>query len=238
VGKDKLRRFAEIKTFGNVFEYDPSEIIQQDLPLKGKWNSVYFKNDNPLVVELACGKGEYSVGLAQIFPDKNFIGIDIKGNRIWRGAKTAVDNGMKNVAFVRTRIEMIYSVFEKKELDEIWITFPDPQPNKPMKRLTSSRFLKSYFPLLKSDASIHLKTDSAELYEYTLEVIRLNGFEILAHTSDLYHSDLVDKAFSIYTHYEKLFLNKNKKITYIHFKLRETDGDYFEPEKIISNTNR
>ena len=224
--KRKLQRFAEIATFSNVFQHKQFEQDVQDFPLKGTWNKEYFKNDYPIIIELGCGKGEYTVGMAEKFKDKNFIGIDLKGNRIWRGAKTALENKLHNVAFLRSRIENIEKIFEPGEVSEIWITFPDPQPQlgREKKRLTSPLFLSLYRNLLKPDGVIHLKTDNAPLYEYTLEKIRENNFHLLGATSDLYkeqenlskekHSD---ELFSIKTFYEKKFSDFGFKICYLKF---------------------
>src|SRR5688572_33160801 len=171
MAKNKLQRFAELRTFSNVHEFLFTE-RETDFKLKGKWNTDHFKNSNPIVLELGCGKGEYSNGLAEKYPNLNFIGVDIKGARIWRGSKTAQEKKLLNVAFLRTQIEFIESCFEKEEVSEIWITFPDPQPNKEKKRLTHPVFLNRYKNILKQKGVIHLKTDSAELYEFTLETIR------------------------------------------------------------------
>ncbi|HPV56712.1 MAG TPA: tRNA (guanosine(46)-N7)-methyltransferase TrmB, partial [Tenuifilaceae bacterium] len=177
MAKNKLRRFAENETFENLFQPTMSDVMNGDFHLKGKWRSDYFKNSNPIVLELGCGKGEYSVGLAKMFPEKNFIGADIKGARLWRGAKTAVEEKMSNVAFIRTRIEHIASFFAPEEVDEIWVTFPDPQPRekKSKKRLTSSRFLNHYAKFLKPNGIVHLKTDSQALHAYTKAVIEYNN---------------------------------------------------------------
>ena len=219
MGKNKLQRFAELKTFLNVFEFLFTE-RNTDFKLKGKWSSDYFKNNNPIVLELGCGKGEYSIGLAEKYPNKNFIGLDIKGARIWRGSKNAQEKNLHNVAFLRTQIEFIESCFAKDEVSEIWITFPDPQPNKEKKRLTHSIFLDRYKNSIKPGGIIHLKTDSAELHEFTLEVIEENKIKLLDSTNDLYGSSdpARDEVKAIKTHYEKLFTAKGKKITYLKFQ--------------------
>jgi tRNA (guanine-N7-)-methyltransferase len=197
-------------------------------PMKGKWNSDFFKNDHPIVLELGCGKGEYTVGLAQRYPHKNFIGVDIKGNRIWLGAKQALDSNMSNVAFMRTRIDFIEAVFDKNEVSEIWITFPDPQPQKTRarKRLTSPPFLNRYKNILAPGGLIHLKTDSFLLYEYTLEVIKENNYQLLEHTNDLYgkrdithFGDDLGEVGAIKTFYEKKFSDLGFKINYIRFRM-------------------
>jgi len=216
VGKDKIRRFAEIAEFPNVLQLDEGK------PMAGKWSREFFKNDHPLVLELACGKGEYTVNLAQMFPDRNFIGIDYKGNRIWRGAKTAVEDGINNVGFLRIQIENIGDYFLPGEVDEIWIIFPDPQPqlSREKKRLTSQRFLDKYKPLLKPGGIIHLKTDNDGLHAYTVEKIAELGMVKHIQTEDLYHSAYADEVLSIKTYYERKYLKDNKNINYLKFSFR------------------
>lgn len=232
---NKLERFAEMKTFSNVVQASYNEIFNKNHELKGKWNSGFFTNNNPLVLELGCGKGEYTVNLAQYYPEKNFIGMEIKGARIWKGAKMAIQANLKNVAFIRTRIDFIRSFFSENEVNEIWITFPDPQPKKAKKRLTSPCFLNLYKPLLdKENAIIHLKTDNRDLYEYTLDVIKINNLNLIRHTSDLYQSDCLDEITSIKTFYEQLFLKEGKLITYIEFTLN-TDKQLIEPPEKETN---
>ncbi|MDB5008830.1 MAG: tRNA ((46)-N7)-methyltransferase TrmB [Mucilaginibacter sp.] len=213
MGKDKLKRFAEIDTFSNVLQLDAGKAY------KGKWNTGFFKNSNPVVLELACGKGEYTVNLATMFPDKNFIGIDYKGNRIWRGAKTALEEGVNNVAFLRIQIEMILDHFSDGEVDELWITFPDPQPqiSREKKRLTSPRFLDKYKLILKPGGNINLKTDNDGLHVYTAEKITETGLKLHIKTEDLYFSDYADEVLSIKTYYEKKYLKDNKNINYLKF---------------------
>lgn len=213
MGKDKLRRFAEIATFSNVIE------LENGKPLKGNWTRHQFKNNHPLVLELGCGKGEYTVNLARLYPEKNFIGIDYKGNRIWRGAKTAIEENIPNVAFLRIQIENITDYFSENEVDEIWITFPDPQPqiSREKKRLTSPRFLEKYKAILKTGGLIHLKTDSDLLYTYTKEKANELGLNIHIETNDLYASALPDEILSIKTYYEKKYLAQNKNINYLKF---------------------
>lgn len=213
MGKDKLRRFAEIASFNNVLE------LEEGKALKGKWNEVQFKNSNPLVLELACGKGEYSVNLARLFPEKNFIGIDYKGNRIWRGAKTAIEEGIENVAFLRIQIENILDYFDAGEVYEIWITFPDPQPqdSREKKRLTFPRFLDMYKIILQTGGILHLKTDNDALHAYTHEKIAELGLQLHVRTEDLYRSDFADEVLSIKTYYEKKYLAKEKNINYLKF---------------------
>lgn len=213
MGKDKLRKFAEINTFPNVYQLDEAKV------LKGNWAKTHFKNDNPVVLELACGKGEYSVGLAKLFPERNFIGIDLKGNRIWRGARTGVDEGIPNLAFLRIQIEDLLEYFGEKEIDEIWITFADPQPqiSREKKRLTSPNFLSKYKILLAEGGKINLKTDNDGLYGYTKEKVAELGLLTHKDTDHLYQSDLVDDVLSIKTHYERIYLKKDKNINYIQF---------------------
>ena len=230
MGKKKLVRFAEMDTFDHVVQAEFSEVFQKDYKLKGCWNSQFFQNDNPIILELGCGKGEYTVGLAKQNPDKNFIGIDIKGARMWRGAKTAADSGMKNVGFVRTRIDLINSFFAENEISEIWITFPDPQPKKHYKRLTSTRFLNYYQKLIRNNGIVHLKTDSQELYNYTKTLVEHNKLETEIYSDNLYNSNIVDPVLSIKTYYEQQFLQKGKPITYIKFKL-DINKNLEEPEE-------
>jgi tRNA (guanine-N7-)-methyltransferase len=213
VGKDKLRRFAEIETFSNVLQLDAGK------PYKGEWSKSFFKNDNPVVLELACGKGEYTVNLAKLFPEKNFIGIDYKGNRIWRGAKTALEDGVNNVAFIRMQIETLTEFFAPGEVDEIWITFPDPQPqlSREKKRLTSPRFLNMYIEVLKPGGCVNLKTDNDGFYNYTAEKIQELKLKEHVNTADLYHSEYADEVLSIKTYYEKKYLKDNKNINYLKF---------------------
>jgi len=213
MGKDKLRRFAEIADFNNVFE------LEEGKALKGNWNKIHFKNTHPLVLELACGKGEYSVNLARLFPEKNFIGVDYKGNRIWRGAKTALEDGIENVAFLRIQIEHILEYFEAGEVSEIWITFPDPQPqiSREKKRLTFPGFLEKYKIILKTGGILHLKTDNDAFHAYTHEKIAELGLQLHVRTEDLYRSDFADEVLSIKTYYEKKYLANDKSINYLKF---------------------
>jgi tRNA (guanine-N7-)-methyltransferase len=229
VGKKKLQRFAEMETFGHVVQPSYDEVFRKDYPLKGKWSQLFFKNNQPIILELGCGKGEYTVGLARKFTKINFIGVDIKGARMWSGAKTAVEENLHNVGFLRTRIDFISSFFVPGEIQEIWITFPDPQPKKYYKRLTSTRFLGYYKNFLKPDGLIHLKTDSRALYLYTKNVIQVNNLELMEATDNLYNSNMDHAVLSIKTFYEKQFLSEGKPIHYLKFKLNNT-GNFEEPE--------
>lgn len=221
MGKNKLARFAENETFKNLIQISFSQMQEWgQCPLKGKWREEMFGNSNPIVLELGCGKGEYTVGLARKYPQKNFIGIDIKGARLWRGCKTSNEEKMQNVAFIRSHIQMITRYFERGEVNEIWITFPDPQLKKPNKRLTAERFLKLYSEVLAPQGLVHLKTDSAELYDFTLnEVLLPSKREVIYHTPDLYHSDFTEEVIEIQTFYESMYLKEGKPITYIKFRL-------------------
>lgn len=215
MGKDKLRRFAEIETFSNVLQ------LEEGKSFKGNWSVNHFNNKSPIVLELACGKGEYTVNLAKLFPDKNFIGVDYKGNRIWRGAKTAIEENIRNVAFLRIQIENILDYFAEGEVSEIWITFPDPQPqiSREKKRLTFPGFLDKYKQILKPGGIIHLKTDNDGLHAYTAEKIEELQLQLHARTEDLYQSDLADDVLSIKTYYEKKYLAHDKNINYLKFSL-------------------
>lgn len=229
MGKNKLKKFGEMETFPNVFQYPFAELQKGPFPLKGKWNTEFFKNDNPIVLELGCGKGEYAVGMAKKFADRNFIGVDIKGARMWTGAKQSVQEGIANVAFLRTSIELIASFFEAGEVSEIWITFPDPQMQKVNKRLTSTRFMQLYRQILKDGGLVHLKTDSPFLYAYTDAMVRLNGFATEVNTVDLYHSGLADDILEIRTFYERQWLARGLTIKYINWHLDATTA-LQEPE--------
>lgn len=215
----KIRRFDEMRTFPHVFEPDGKAILTTDFSMKGMWNEKFFGNDHPIVLELGCGKGEYTVELARKNPGRNYIGIDIKGARIWKGAREALDAGLTNVAFLRTRVEFLQRVFAPGEVDEIWVTFPDPQPQKPRKRLTSGRFLTLYGRFLKAGSTIHLKTDSRILFDYTADVLELNGLVPEISTENLYGSGMADEILSIRTYYESGYLEQGKPITYLRFRL-------------------
>ncbi len=220
--KNKLKRFNENKTFHNVIEPTRQEVLDNSLGYKGKWKEKFFKNQNPVVLELGCGKGEYTVGLAKRYPDKNFIGIDIKGARFWRGAKTAIEDKMTNVGFIRTQIELIDHIFEENEVDEIWITFPDPQIKykRTKHRLTNPVFLLRYKQILKADGIVHLKTDSEFMHGYTLGLLQGAGHEICYSNHNIYHQEgSPEVVTAIQTFYEKQYLEENKPITYIRFKI-------------------
>lgn len=221
MGKNKHKRFQENLTFGNMLQPAFDDIFNKDYELKGRWRKDFFRNDNPVVLELGCGRGEYTVSLGEMFPDKNFIGVDIKGARMWRGAKTATENGMDNVGFLRTRIEFIGSFFGEGEVDEIWITFPDPQLKKSRvkKRLTAPGFLEAYSKFLRPDGKVHLKTDCLHLHEYTKAVIEANGLTAEFADSDIYGNGSADEILSIKTTYESQFLAGGKAITYVKFGL-------------------
>lgn len=221
MGKDKLKRFAENRSFACFVEPEFEQMFRTDHPLKGRWHADFFHNDNPIVLELGCGKGEYTVALAARNPDKNFIGVDIKGARMWRGAKTATETGMTNVGFLRARIEFITSLFAEGEVSEIWITFPDPQlkSRRAKKRLTSPIFLEYYAQLLATDGWINLKTDSQHLYNYTQAVIAQFGLRREVANNDIYGSGYADEVLSVKTAYETVYLQRGLPITYTRFSL-------------------
>jgi tRNA (guanine-N7-)-methyltransferase len=223
VGKNKLARWAELETFSNVIQPETGDLYGKDHPIKGKWQSDIFRNSNPVILELGCGKGEYTLGLSSRFPYNNYIGIDIKGSRMWRGAKTAYENKMSNVAFLRTRIEYINSYFAENEVDEIWITFPDPYSEKlnSNKRLTCPWFLNTYRNFLKDNGTIHLKTDNAELFNYTRKLAERNDLQVICAITDLYADKKGNDILFIRTHYENLFLTGGLKISYLAFRLEK-----------------
>jgi tRNA (guanine-N7-)-methyltransferase len=221
--KNKLKRFKENETFTNVFQPTRDEVVSDQFIYKGKWASGFFKNNNPIIVELGCGKGEYTIGLAEKDPNTNYIGIDIKGARFWRGAKTAVDNGLQNVAFVRTQIELVNHIFDNQEIDEIWITFPDPQIKykRTKHRMTNSEFLQLYKKILKPNGIVNLKTDSEFMHGYTLGLLHGEGHEVLYANHNVYKNEgAPSEVTSIQTFYEKQYLEINKAITYIRFKIK------------------
>ncbi|MCC4211652.1 tRNA (guanosine(46)-N7)-methyltransferase TrmB [Leeuwenhoekiella parthenopeia] len=220
--KNKLKRFRENETFSNVVQPTREEITDGNFKLKGNWNRDFFKSDKPLVLELGCGKGEYTVGLAQRFPDKNFLGIDIKGARFWRGAKTALEEHIDNAGFLRTQIELVDQAFAANEVSEIWITFPDPQIKykRTKHRMTNFEFLERYKTILKPDGLMHLKTDSEFMHGYTLGLLHGLGHEVLYAHHDIYSNHMAPKeVVDIQTFYEKQYLEQDKAITYIKFKI-------------------
>ena len=230
MGKNKLQKFDDMAVFPHVFQY-PFHVLQAEggCPLRGKWSAEVFHNDHPVTLELGCGRGEYTVGLGRLFPDKNFIGIDVKGARMWTGAKESFETEMNNVAFLRTNIELIPHFFAPEEVSEIWLTFPDPQMKKVNKRLTSTRFMKMYREILKKNGLIHLKTDSQYMYAYTRAMIEANGYPIEVCTDDLYHSGLIDEILSIQTGYEQQWLERGLSIKYIRF-ICEPREQLIEPD--------
>jgi len=225
MGKAKLKKFQDLNEFSNVFQntdwHKPCCInyVGENVSIKGNWRKLVFKNDNPIVLELACGKGEYTLGLAEHTPCQNYIGIDLKGNRIWKGAKKALEMDLKNVHFLRTQIELLPHFFVAEEISEVWITFPDPHLRgvKSQKRLTSERFLNIYKPLLKASAPIHLKTDSSPLYEFTKVTIKQLGMQLLKDYADVYQEPNIDEVLNIKTYYEKKHLANELKIKYLRF---------------------
>ena len=235
MGKNKLKKFAEMETFHNVFQCGARETLEGNpvVAMRGKWHEEYFHNDNPIVLELGCGRGEYTVGLAAKYPEKNYIGIDIKGARMWAGAKQAELAGMKNVAFLRTNIEMLTHFFAPNEVAEIWITFPDPQMKKATKRLTSTYFMQRYAELLVENGLIHLKTDSPFLYTYTQAMVKENNYPLLVNTCDLYNIEQmsgvgnresdIEEARALQTHYEHQWLDRGLTIKYLRWELAHRD---------------
>lgn len=230
MGKNKLKKFSDMERFECVLQYPRQTVTDGLFPYRGKWHEEFFHNDNPIVLELGCGKGEYTVALARRHPDRNYIGVDIKGARMWTGARCVEEEGLRNAAFLRTEIELIDRFFSPGEVAEIWITFPDPQMKKFRKRLTSTRFLHMYHQFLSPGAVIHLKTDSPFLYEYTRRLVELNGLQTDEITDDLYGSGMADPEKSIKTYYESQWLSRGKKIKLISFRLPEEDMILQEPE--------
>lgn len=244
--KRKLIHFKENETFSHFFQPTYPELLG-GWSLKGKWSREFFGNDHPLILELGCGKGEYVVGLARKYPQNNYIGLDIKGARMWKGARTVQDEGLRNVAFIRTRIELIQYLFAEKEISEIWITFPDPhlRESRARKRLTHPAFLNRYRPLLKENHQIHLKTDNRHLYDFTLNTLHLNRYEIQQATPDLYALEGEEEVKGIRTFYEEMFSSKGFPITYIRFRMHldrlavwdaneQIEGDIVREEDIDS----
>jgi len=221
LGKDKIKRFRELESIDFVVQPEFEEVFNRNHPLKGQWKKQFFRNGNPLVLELGCGRGEYTVGLAVRDPEKNYLGVDIKGARIWKGAVEARDRGLTNVGFLRSRIDFISSFFDAGEVDDIWITFPDPQEKlrRRKKRLTGDLFLNRYRMFLADGGLVRVKTDNAGLFAYTSELARYNGMEVLRSTSNLYASGWEDETTAIRTTYENRFLAEGKAIHYIEFRL-------------------
>ena len=223
MSKGKLAKFADMETYENVFQYPYSVVSDVPFTMRGHWRDEYFKNQNPIVLELGCGKGEYTVGLAKRFPSMNFIGVDIKGARMWTGATQALQDGLTNVAFLRTNIEIIDRFFAEDEVQEIWLTFCDPQMKNPRKRLTSTYFMQRYRRFLVDDGIVHLKTDSNFLFTYTTYIAEHNHLPVLERTEDLYHtadlSPLTADILSIRTYYESMWLERGLNIRYMKFLL-------------------
>lgn len=233
MGKGKLAKFAEMETFSNVFQYPFSVVDNVPFEMKGHWREQYFKNNHPVVLELGCGKGEYTVELARLYPELNFIGVDIKGARMWTGAKQALEAGLKNVAFLRTNIEIIDRFFAESEVQEIWLTFSDPQMKNAHKRLTSTFFLNRYRKFLVDGGIVHLKTDSNFLFTYTTCMVKENKLPVVFSTEDLYHTEGLDeethKILSIQTYYESMWIERGLNIRYMKFLLPQ-QGELVEPE--------
>lgn len=233
MGKGKLAKFAEMETFSNVFQYPFSVVDNVPFEMKGHWREQYFKNNHPVVLELGCGKGEYTVELARLYPEMNFIGVDIKGARMWTGAKQALEAGLKNVAFLRTNIEIIDRFFAESEVQEIWLTFSDPQMKNAHKRLTSTFFLNRYRKFLVDGGIVHLKTDSNFLFTYTTCMVKENKLPVVFSTEDLYHTEGLDeethKILSIQTYYESMWIERGLNIRYMKFLLPQ-QGELIEPE--------
>jgi tRNA (guanine-N7-)-methyltransferase len=232
VGKNKLARWNEILTFSNVIQPPADDVKGIDHPLKGRWRPVFFRNENGIILELGCGRGEYTIGLAEKFPDRNFIGADIKGARLWRGAKTATERHIPNAGFLRTRIEFISSFFAADEVDEIWLTFPDPFPKirDENKRLSSPWFLNLYRMFLKDMGIIHLKTDNRNLFNYTCKMVKANKLEIISEIADIRAENSGNNLLAIETHYEKLFRKEGMTISYLSFRLEKNRIIIYEKE--------
>ena len=233
MSKGKLAKFADMERYENVFQYPYSVVEQVPFEMKGRWNECYFRNDHPIVLELGCGKGEYTVELAKLYPEVNCIGVDIKGARMWTGATQALQEGLKNVAFLRTNIEVIDRFFTPGEVTEIWLTFSDPQMKNPRKRLTSTWFMQRYRHFLADGGIVHLKTDSNFLFTYTTYMVEKNGLPLLFRTEDLYHTEGIDeetrRILAIRTYYESMWIDRGLNIRYMKFRLPQK-GELVEPE--------
>jgi len=235
MGKNKLAKFADMEEFPHVFQVSSKNVLEgSEFEMKGKWNELFFKNNHPIVLELGCGKGEYTVGLGEQYPEKNFIGVDIKGARLWTGAKDSLHKGMTNVAFLRTNIEMIHHFFAENEVSEIWLTFPDPQMKKTTKRLTATNFMKLYQQFVKPNGLVHLKTDSNFMFTYTCLMVKENNYPVVFSNADLYASDLQDPILGIKTYYEQQWLERGITIKYIQFVL-EKRNEFTEPDAEIEH---
>ncbi len=219
MGKNKLSKFADLATYEHVVQVTYKHVQENGFQYKGKWSETFFGNNNPLILELGCGKGEYSVKLAKHYPEFNFVGLDIKGSRMWKGATQAKEQGLKNVGFLRTNIENIRMFFAENEVAEIWLTFPDPQMKRTRKRMTATNFISNYRQIMVPNGIIHLKSDSNFMYQYTDAMVAENKFELIRKTDDLYHSELLDEVLSIQTFYEKQWLDRGLTIKYLAFKL-------------------
>ena len=233
MSKGKLAKFADMERYENVFQYPYSVVEQVPFEMKGRWNECYFRNDHPIVLELGCGKGEYTVELAKLYPEVNFIGVDIKGARMWTGATQALQEGLKNVAFLRTNTEVLDRFFTPGEVTEIWLTFSDPQMKNPRKRLTSTWFMQRYRHFLADGGIVHLKTDSNFLFTYTTYMVEKNGLPLLFRTEDLYHTEGIDeetrRILAIRTYYESMWIDRGLNIRYMKFRLPQK-GELVEPE--------
>lgn len=229
MGKGKLQKFADMREYPNVVEHHFSIADATPFPMKGSWGKEFFGNDNPIVIELGCGRGEYTVGLARRYPDKNFIGVDIKGARMWTGATEAIREGLKNVGFLRTNIEIIDHFFAPGEVSEIWLTFPDPQMKKHTKRLTSSLFLERYRSIMAPDGIVHLKSDSNFMFTYTRYITEVNKLQVLSCIEDIYANGEAEEPLDIKTYYEQQWLSRGINIKYISFRL-PAEGELVEPD--------
>ncbi len=233
MGKGKLAKFADMETYENVFQYPYSVVEHVPFEMQGNWHEEYFHNNNPIVLELGCGKGEYTVGLAKLYPNMNFIGVDIKGARMWTGATQALEEGLKNVAFLRTNIEIIDRFFSAGEVKEIWLTFSDPQMKNPHKRLSSTWFLERYRKFLSDGGFIHLKTDSNFLFTYTTYLVEKNKLPLVVKTTDLYqeseNNSSLKEAAAIQTYYESMWIERGLNIKYMKFSLPHS-GELLEPD--------